>query len=727
MRRIAVGGALGLLVAAACTTPTSSTTSTSIPTIAPATTTAAATTTTAPTDPGIIAPMVHNPAEADVIYFVMTDRFANGDPSNDTGGIEGGPLQHGFLPTDEGFYHGGDIPGLISKLDYIQDLGANALWITPPFTNRTVQGGGTLANSSAGYHGYWQIDLTRLDPHLGADAVGGRGGDLNALVEAAHQRGMKVYLDAVTNHTGDVITYAGGAFGYRPKNAYPYLDAAGAPFDDADFADVVDFDDFPELAATSSFPYTPSFADAADATIKAPDFLNDVTNYHNRGNSSFSGENSLYGDFFGLDDLFTEKPIVVAGMLGIYGGIVKTYDVDGFRVDTVKHVNDEFWEQWVPEILEEKDGLFMFGEVAGESPPFRSRYTTELPFPSVLDWGFNDAATAFGANGLGASVFANHFESDDWFTDADSNAHQLVKFTGNHDMGRIGAAIAGANPGAGDEELVERSRLIAASLFLTRGIPVVYYGDEQGFTGGGGDKAARQDMFPSLTEIYIDDDQIGTEATPGDDNFDPTHPLYRATAELAGLRSQHPTFASGAQFTRLADEGVFAFSRIDDVEQLEYLVVLSNNEGRPVVTFDVATPNATFRPLIGDDEVASDGTSITMSVPSLSVQAFVADRPLPRPAAAPSIRITRPHAAAVVELPRFLVEGEVSVAGYVEVTFAVVIDGITTVLGTDDSPPYRVPWNTDGLDPGTEVEIVATAVDAAAQVGVARATVTIGG
>jgi glycosidase len=720
MRWAAGFGALGLLVAAACT-------STAVPTTTSTTTATATITTTAPADAGVVAPMVHEAAETDVIYFVMTDRFANGDPANDTGGIDGGPLQHGFLPTDAGFYHGGDLPGLISKLDYIRGLGANAIWITPPFTNRTVQGGGTIANSSAGYHGYWQIDFTRLDPHLGADAAGGRNGDLNALVEAAHSRGMKVYLDAVTNHTGDVITYAEGVFGYRSKNVAPYLDADGVPFDDADFAESVDFDDFPELAAATSFPYTPDFATAADSTIKAPDFLNDVTNYHNRGNSSFSGENSLYGDFFGLDDLFTEKPIVVAGMLGIYAGVVKTYDVDGFRVDTVKHVNDEFWEQWVPELLDEKDDLFIFGEVFGSSAPFRARYTTDLPFPSVLDWGFNDAVTAFAADGLGATQLAGHFEDDDWFTDTDSNAHQLVKFAGNHDIGRIGAAIASANPGAEDEELVERSELVLATMFFTRGIPLIYYGDEQGFTGNGGDKAARHDMFPSLTAGYIDDDQIGTDANPGDDNFDTAHPLYAATARFAGLRADHPTFSTGAQLTRLAAAGVFAFSRIDSRLRLEYVVVLSNEEETTAVSFDTATPGATFRSLLGDAEATADASGrISMSVPPLSALVLVADRPLPPPGEPPTVRITTPQADAPTELPRFLVQAEVEAAGYVEVTFAVVGDGATAVLGTDDSPPFRAPWNTAGLETGTEVELVATAVDALGRRGVSRISVTIG-
>jgi len=670
----------------------------------------------------VVAPVVFTGAEDQVFYFVMTDRFANGDPSNDTGGIEGGPLEHGFLPTDDGFYHGGDLAGLIEQLEYIQGLGATSIWVTPPFTNRAVQGGGTVTNSSAGYHGYWQVDYTQVDPHLGRNA------ELSALVDAAHARGMKVYLDAVTNHTGDVITYEDGSFAYRSKAVAPYLDTDGAPFDDRDFLYGVQLSDFPALDGATSFPHTPIFATEADSLAKAPDFLNDVTNYHNRGNSSFVDENSLYGDFFGLDDLFTEKPIVVAGMIGIYAGMVKTYDIDGFRVDTVKHVNDEFWEQWVPAILEEKPDLFMFGEVFGSSAPFRGRYTTDLPFPSVLDWGFNDAVTAFAADGLGARGLARAFEDDDWYTDIDSNAHQLVKFMGNHDIGRIGGAIVGANGSADDGELVARSELALATMFLTRGIPLVYYGDEQGFTGSGGDKAARHDMFPSLTESYIDDDQIGTAANSGDDNFDPTHPLYAAAARLAKLRADHPTFAIGAQFTRLADGDVFAFSRIDGRQQLEYLVVVSSSTESTDVSFDTATPGATFETLLGDGDMTADSSGeVTVSLSPFGVRVLVADRPLPAPADLPTVRFIKPLPESVIELPRFLVEAVVEGDGYAEVTFAVVIDELVTVLGTDDSPPYRVPWNNVGLEAGSVVELVATVVDGSGQRAVSRVTLTIGG
>ena len=86
--------------------------------------------------------------------------------------------------------------------------------------------------------------------------------------------------------------------------------------------------------------------------MKVPDWLNDVTLYHNRGNTTFVGENAYYGDFFGLDDLFTEHPRVVQGMIDIYEAWIRDFGIDGFRIDTMKHVNDEFWQTFGPEVLD---------------------------------------------------------------------------------------------------------------------------------------------------------------------------------------------------------------------------------------------------------------------------------------------------------------------------------------------------------------------------------------
>src|SRR5262249_14515911 len=161
--------------------------------------------------------------EDEIVYFVLPDRFANGDVSNDRGGLPGDRLATGFDPTHKGFYHGGDLKGLVAKLDYIQGLGPHAHWLGHIYRNKPVQGG--PGEESAGYHGYWITNFTAVDPHFGSEA------DMRAFVDAVHARGMKLYLDIITNHTADVIQYrecVGKPCPYRSRAEYPYSRRGGA-------------------------------------------------------------------------------------------------------------------------------------------------------------------------------------------------------------------------------------------------------------------------------------------------------------------------------------------------------------------------------------------------------------------------------------------------------------------------------------------------------------------
>ncbi|GAA3416662.1 alpha-amylase family glycosyl hydrolase [Streptosporangium vulgare] len=223
--------------------------------------------TAAPSDRDLARDALRTDLSRERFYFAMTDRFANGDTGNDRGGLSGDRLTTGFDPTHKGFYQGGDLKGLLGKLDYVKNLGSTAIWITPAFVNRPVQGTG--ANVSAGYHGYWITDFTRIDPHLGTNA------QMKELVREAHRRGMKVFFDIITNHTADVVDYTEKTYSYRSKGAYPYVDRSGVPFDDRDFAGR---DTFPKVD-TGSFPYTP----VAPRNAKTPSWLNDPTMYHKPG------------------------------------------------------------------------------------------------------------------------------------------------------------------------------------------------------------------------------------------------------------------------------------------------------------------------------------------------------------------------------------------------------------------------------------------------------------
>lgn len=648
-------------------------------------------------------------------YFVMPDRFANGDTANDTGGVAGDRTVNGFDPTDKGWYHGGDLAGLLRRIDYIKGLGTTAIWMTPMFKNKWVQGDG--ANQSAAYHGYWTTDFTQLDPHFGTTA------DMTTFIAAAHARGMKVFFDIVANHTADVIDYAQQQYSYRDKASFPYKDANGRVFDDRDYVNKP----FPAMNA-NSFPYTPVFRQPADATVKVPAWLNDVTLYHNRGDSTFQGESSQYGDFFGLDDLFTENPVVRAGMIGIFELWIDKLKIDGYRVDTVKHVNTEFWQVLAPAVkaYAAKRGrpqFFVFGEVFDSNADLTSYYSTTAKLQAVLDFPFQAAARGFAAGALSPQLAAL-FDTDDKYTDADSNVYSLPTFLGNHDMGRIGWMLRTDVPSAGDAEILARDELAHALLYFSRGNPVVYYGDEQGFAGTGGDQLARQDMFATRTPVYAADDLIGTDRTTATDSYRPDHPLYRTIRKLADTTAGNAALRTGAQIPRLADGSVLAFSRVDPKQQIEYVVVLNNGKTDRTVTVPTFSAGMRFGQVYPSSGSSSSGADrgLAVRVPALSAVVYKASRALDRPSGAPTVRLAAP--AVDPGSGRLMLSAAVPGGGFNEVTFLVAAAGKPlAVAGTDDNAPYRV--YLDRWQPGQRLTIVAIAKDSAGRVATDTRTVRI--
>jgi glycosidase len=654
-------------------------------------------------------------------YFLMADRFANGDTGNDRGGLPDDRLVSGYDPTHKGFYHGGDLKGLTQRLDYIKGLGTTAIWLTPSFKNKPVQG--PAGQETAGYHGYWITDFTQIDPHLGTNQ------DLGDLVTAAHSRGMKVFFDIITNHTADVIAYdqkPGGPapYGYVSKDSDPYRTSSGAPFDDRDYAGT---SSFPPLSAADSFPFVPRNPAGSETpgnvNHKVPEWLNDVTAYHNRGDTTFTGENSLYGDFFGLDDLFTEQPRVVDGMVDIYKTWIRDFQIDGFRIDTMKHVNDEFWQTFAPQILDYahqqgRSQFFLFGEVFDTSRPFQSHFTTHDRVQAVLDFPFQAAAQRFAANSGPTDALRDFFLADDWYTDADSNVYQMPTFLGNHDMGRIGFFLRGANAGASDEEIFARDRLAHELMYFSRGNPVVYYGDEQGFVGDGGDQDARQDMFPSQVASYNDDDDIATDATPADSNFDPSHRLYQAIADLAALTRSHPALRNGPEQYRASTggAGIYAFSRLDRAGQHEYVVALNNSEQAQTATVPTSAGTAaTFERIYGDGgapALVSDAAQrLHVAVPALSAVVYRSRGAIPASEAAPKLSLV-PLPEGGEARDRAEVRAFVDGDSFYDVTFeARAGDGPWTPIGTDDNSPYRVFHDISDLAPGTHVAYRAIVLD----------------
>lgn len=565
----------------------------------------------------------------DRIYFVMTDRYANGDPANDTGGLKGTTQVTGFDPTSPAWWHGGDLKGLTGGctdpkhgLERIKDLGFNAIWITPVVVNQISQG------DSGGYHGYWGIDFTRVDPHLGTDQ------DFADFTSCAHKLGMKVILDVVVNHTGDIIQDGST---YNPS---PYRDCHGKVFNPAKY---VGKSTFPCMSV-SKMPNVP-FVLPGLAHVKKPAWLNDLTNYHERGPVDFSScSQACYeqGDIFGLDDLFTEKPAVLNGLAQIYASWIEKYKLDGFRVDTARHVNAGFWRLWDPKVVAaaKKVGVSdfqIFGEVFIADTIDQSVFVRDRGIPSVLDFPFQDAATGYASGGSGALAMLHRLQDDDYYRTADGVDPTPPTFLGNHDMGRAAFEIASQGGGLTGPPLLAHLELAYDLLYFMRGAPVVYYGDEVGMIGTGGDQAARQDMFPTQVTDWQTQPRVGSPPIGKGSSFDVTNnPLEDELKQLAALRESNPALATGWTIPRYAKGGVLVVSRVDPATKTEYVAAFNNGSASATVTVQTATAGA-WSPLLGSGSPTSTSTgTLTLTIPPVGATLLKAGEsvtaaPLPKP------------------------------------------------------------------------------------------------
>lgn len=565
----------------------------------------------------------------EVIYFVLPDRFANGDPANDRGGLKGDRGTTGFDPADARYYHGGDLKGLRDKLPYLQKLGITAIWVAPIFVNKPVQGG--PGQQSAGYHGYWITDFTHVDPHFGTDA------EFKALVDAAHARGMKVYMDIVANHTADVIQYrecaGANACPYRGKADYPYQrhgGVGGAAINPGFQGDAVQTTENFAKLTDPGYAYTP-FVPEAEKNAKFPAWLNDPIYYHNRGDSTFAGESSTMGDFVGLDDLMTENPRVVAGMIDIYGSWIDRFGVDGFRIDTARHVNPEFWQAFVPAMLDRAHAkgipnFHIFGEVA--DPAAQAAHTITAKFPSVLDFAFRQALLDSVAGTKGTDVFEKLFDDDVLYAHGFDTAITLPTFSGNHDNGRFAWFVRKAFPEASEAEVLQRVLLSNALLLTLRGVPTIYAGDEQGFAGGSNDVDAREDQFGSKVVQYNARQLVGSDATTATPRFDQANPIFREIAGLARLRIANPALTRGRQLLRAREDkpGLLAFSRFDPATGAELVLAFNTSTAAITRQVEVGTRSVRFHPLAGNcAATASAPGSLTITLPPLGYAVCAAE------------------------------------------------------------------------------------------------------
>ena len=600
------------------------------------------------------------------IYFIMVDRFENGDPTNDNAGFIAGDPTGGFDPTDIGYWHGGDLKGVTKHLDYVKSMGFTSIWITPPVKQKYVQG------SSAAYHGYWGLDFTTVDPHLGTEA------EFKEMVTRAHELGLKIIIDVVANHTADVIYYDG----VKPKIL------------------------------------------SSEANSKKPDWLNNINNYHNVGISQ--GTDS---DFFGLDDIATENPEVIEGWIKVWSDWINNFDIDGFRIDTFKHVNPEFWLKVIPAIKEValkkgKTDFAIFGEVYDPSPYVTSTFVRTKQIDSLLDFPFQERVSRFAKYGTNTIELAALFNADDLYTTPTTNAYGLITFLGNHDMGRIGYQIRNAVLDNDLTGALDRAKLANALLFLLRGSPTLYYGDEKGMAGVGGDKQARQDMFPTQIVSWQTQPRIGANPIATSSSFNQVHPLEIQLQDLQKLIAANPALRDGTQQVRTTVGDVFVVTRFADDQ--EYFVAFNGSDEAAKAKFSVATTDSTWEALNGNCSLTS---AMEITVPARDYCVYKAGKKYLDPKKL-SVQLSLKNRDSLFQ-DGIALTATVPGNGYNTVAFSYRKKGGTWIsVGTSEKRTvkdsatkagfYRAYLLKSGLKIGTEVEVIAVARNTSGKIATSK-------
>ncbi len=499
-----------------------------------------------------------------VIYQLMVDRFANGDINND----------RGVVPGDLGRYQGGDWQGVIDNVDYLVDLGVTVVWISPVVRNVESDAG------FDGYHGYWAQDFLDVNPHFGDIAT------LREMVRVLHEHDILVILDVVANHVGQVFYYD------INKNGQPDEFIAGSGNEsplirtseyDPDF-DIRGVQSFTSLGESGPAPIEWITIPEINRGPPEPDMFANPEWYWRRGRVTAWGREAadcreagidpdanwdecynyvriqeVTGDFpGGLKDLRTDLPEVRQALIDVMTYWIDHIDIDGFRIDTVKHVEHDFWIEFGTAVREYaaeagKDNFFMFGEVFDGADWLLGSYTA----PGMLDSVFYfsqkfrvyDAVFKYGAPTV---------EIERLWTEREENYSQipqesgpvdrdgegipptelLVNFIDNHDVARF----------LFDQPDTTRLHAALMLLFTQDGIPCIYYGTEQAFSGGN-DPGNREPLWWS--------------------GYDRNHPTYQLISRLAAMRRALPELSFGElriawSTERVADEqdaGIFAFER----------------------------------------------------------------------------------------------------------------------------------------------------------------------
>ena len=531
-----------------------------------------------------------------IIYFLMTDRFEDGNPqNNDQGAGE-------YDPQKGSRYSGGDLAGVQKRLDYIQGLGATSVWITPPVANQWWNG------TYGGYHGYWASDFKRVDPHVGNLK------DYQKLSDALHRRGMYLIQDIVLNHTGDFFRYQNTSVSELEKNpALGFeLNAQSVPMK-APLQKPFNLNDprNPEHRKAGIYHWTP-----------------DVLNYNDR-------HQELNYQMAGLDDLNSENPVVRRALRDSYGYWIREVGVDAFRVDTAFYVPPEAIQdflyakdpqqpgmRWVAQQTGRKDFL-TFGEgfgidKAGDTHNMKKieayvRDGKGAPvMQGMLNFPLYGSVGDVMARGRPTQELAERIRQT---LKIHSDPHRMPSFLDNHDVDRF-------LKGGSDVAL----RQSLALMMTLPGIPTLYYGSEQGF------KEQRASMFAKGF------------GSGGIDHFNQQSPLYIYTKSLTTLRKQNKVFSRGVPTVLREDAagpGVLAY-RMDHGNRSAWVVFNTaehavlfdrfelfkdrKNTAKPAILKGVWGVQGTQFKLPAEfrmSETASDGHIVNLQLPPRSTQIWI--------------------------------------------------------------------------------------------------------
>jgi glycosidase len=333
------------------------------------------------------------------------------------------------------------------------------------------------------------------------------------------------------------------------------------------------------------------------------------------------------GDFSGLDDLMTENSKVIAGMIDIFGGWIDRFGIDGFRIDTAQHVNAEFWQAFVPAMRARAaakgiPNFHIFGEVFTEEldPARLAEHTRVDGLPAVLDFAFMRAVIDTVGRDAPTQELFKLFFADPVYQGGAQGAMQLPTFLGNHDAGRFAMFVRKGMPKASDAEILQRVELGYAMLLTLRGVPTIYYGDEQGFVSTGNDQLAREDMFASKVAAYNAETLLGTTKTTATPSFGTDNPIFRTIAQLSRIRTSHPALTRGRQIVRAFGNkpGLFAVSRIDPTTGGEILLAFNTSTSAVTQQVMIETSSTAFTTLAGTcAATASAPGSVTVTLPPL--------------------------------------------------------------------------------------------------------------